>query len=75
MEGMLKTGDLDVEAKLRNGHDELELRLERAIKRHGSRLEDMDDRYARSEEAVRRAEDRLGDVQEEVSTETSATYT
>lgn len=66
MEGIVKSGDLNVEAKLRTGHGQLETRLEGELQRHGARLEDMDDRYARSEDAVRRAEERLGDMQEEV---------
>lgn len=66
MEGMVRTGDLDVEAKLRSGHEKLESRLEGEMKRHSSRLEDVDDRYTRSEHAVRHAEERIGEMQEEV---------
>lgn len=67
---MVKTGDSKVESKLRSGHAELESRLENDIKQHSALLEDMDDRYARSEDAMRRAEDRLGEMQDEVSTKT-----
>lgn len=57
----------EVEIRLARGHRELETSLESEIRRNGTKLEDMDDRYARSEEALRRAEERIGEVQEEVS--------
>ncbi|CAM9905079.1 unnamed protein product, partial [Sphacelaria rigidula] len=72
VEGMVKTGDSKVESKLRSGHAELESRLENDIKQHSALLEDMDDRYARSEDAMRRAEDRLGEMQDEVNTVTQS---
>lgn len=62
----MKSGDIGLEEKMKTGHEELETRLEGEMKRHGARLEDMDDRYARSEDAVRRAEEKIGDMQDEV---------
>lgn len=44
----------------------MEKSVDSDIQRHGAKLEDMDDRYARSEEALRRAEERIGETQEEV---------
>eukprot|EP00752_Nemacystus_decipiens_P012539 g11107.t1 len=66
----LKSELREAEAKLSRGHRELETTLEAEIRRNGTKLEDMEDRYARSEEALRRAEERIGEVQEEVSTVT-----
>lgn len=62
----MKSGDIGLEAKIRTGHEVLETRLEGEMQRHGARLEDMDDRYERSEEAVRRAGEKIGDMQDEV---------
>lgn len=66
MDTEFKSDLREVEARLARGHRELETSLEAEIKRNGTKLEDMDDRYARSEEALRRAEERIGEVQEEV---------
>lgn len=66
MEAMFKSDLKDLEGKVNRGHRELETSLEGEIRRNGVKLEDMDDRYARSEEALRRAEERIGEVQEEV---------
>ena len=68
MEADFKSELREMEARLARGHRELETTLEAEIKRNGSKLEDMDDRYASSEEALRRAEERIGEVQEEVCT-------
>lgn len=68
MEAEFKSDLREVEARLARGHRELETSLEAEIRRNGTKLEDMDDRYARSEEALRRAEERIGEVQEEVHT-------
>lgn len=69
METALKSDLSEVEARLARGDRELETSLEAEIRRNGTKLEDMDDRYARGEEALRRAEERIGEVQEEVSNE------
>lgn len=66
MESVVKSGDSGVEAKLKSGHNELEARLESDMKRQGVRLEDMHDRSARNSDAIKRAEDRIGDMEEEV---------
>lgn len=66
MDTEFKSDLREVEARLARGHRELETSLEAEIKRNGTKLEDMDDRYARGEEALRRAEERIGEVQEEV---------
>lgn len=57
----------EVEGRMARGHRELETSLEAEIRRNGTKLEDMEDRYARSEDALRRAEERIGEVQEEVN--------
>lgn len=67
MEATLKSDLQKVEGRLARGNRELETSLEGEIRRNGTKLEDMDDRYAKSEDALRRAEDRIGEVQEEVS--------
>lgn len=66
MEEKFKSRMTELETRLASGHRELEASLESEIRRNGAKLEDMDDRYARSEEALRRAEERIGEVQEEV---------
>ena len=66
MQTAFKSDLSEVEARLARGHREVETSLEVEIRRNGTKLEDMDDRYARSEEAIRRAEERIGEVQEEV---------
>ncbi|CAM9382131.1 unnamed protein product [Hapterophycus canaliculatus] len=57
----------DLEARLTRGQQEIEKSLDSDIQGQGAKLEDIDDRYARSEDALRRAEERIGEVQEEVS--------
>lgn len=66
METTFKSDLKAMERKVNSGHRELETSLEGEIRRNGGKLEDMDDRYTRSEEALRRAEERIGEVQEEV---------
>lgn len=66
MEEKFKSNMTELETRLASGHRELEASLESEIRRNGTKLEDMDDRYARTEEALRRAEERVGEVQEEV---------
>ena len=66
METALTSGLKDLEGRLASRHRELETSLEDEIRRNGVKLEDLDDRYSRSEEALRSAEERIGEVQEEV---------
>lgn len=66
MESVVRSRDLGVEAKMKDGQDELKQQLEDGMKRHGARMEDMGDQYMESSDAVRRAEDRINDMQEEV---------
>lgn len=67
MERMVKSGETSLESRRRSGHDKLEARLDAETKLHGARMEHMEDRYARSEYALRQAEERMGDMQDEVS--------
>ncbi|CAN0312301.1 unnamed protein product [Ectocarpus sp. 6 AP-2014] len=66
VEEKFKSDMTELETRLASGHRELETNLESEIRRNGTKLDDMDDRYARSEEALRRAEERIGEVQEEM---------
>lgn len=66
VEGILRSTENDISVKLRSGQDELEARLEEQMKRNGSRLEDMDDRTAIGENVLRRAEETIAEMQEEV---------
>ncbi|CAM9661521.1 unnamed protein product [Ectocarpus fasciculatus] len=66
MEEKFKSDMTELETRLASGRRELETSLETEIRRNGAKLEDMDDRYARSEEALHRAEERIGEVQEEM---------
>lgn len=66
METAFKSDLNELERKVYRGHRELETSLEGENRRNGVKLEDMDDRYAKADEALRRAEERIGDVQEEV---------
>lgn len=67
MESAFNSNLNELEGRLARGQRELETNLEEDIGRNGTKLEDMDERYARSEDALRRAEERIGEVQEEVS--------
>lgn len=64
---MVRSGQIDLETKTRNSHEELEARLDGELKRHEDRLDDVDDRYEKSESALRLAEGMVGDVQSKVS--------
>lgn len=72
IEGMVRCGQIDLETKARNGHEELEARLDGELKRHEDRLDDADDRYEKSESALRLAEVVLGDMRIKVSSLTQA---
>ncbi len=61
-----KTDLKDLEGRLAGRNRELETSLEDEIRRNGANLEDLDDRFRRSEEALRGAEEKIGEVQEEV---------
>ncbi|CAM9424792.1 unnamed protein product, partial [Scytosiphon promiscuus] len=67
LETSLKSDLSDLEAKLTSRQYDMEKSLDSDIQRHGAKLKDIDDRYARSEDALRRAEERIGEVQEEIS--------
>lgn len=64
---MVRSGQIELETKTRNGHEELEARLDGELKRHEDRLDDVDDRYEKSESALRLAEGVVGEVQSKVS--------
>ena len=64
---MVRGGQLDLESKIRSGHEELETRLDVELKRHEDRLDDVDERYEKSEGALKLVEDAVGVVQGKVS--------
>ena len=65
-ENMVNAGNKYLEAKLMATQGELETRLEGQLAWQGERLDDMEDRWAKSEETLARSEERLKQVNEEV---------
>lgn len=64
---MVRRGQIDLEGRMRSGHEELETRLDGELKSHEDRLDDVDERYEKSETALRLAEDAVGGVRGKVS--------
>ncbi|CAM9677874.1 unnamed protein product, partial [Choristocarpus tenellus] len=66
MEGMVRTGDEDLETKLKSVDEDLEMKLEEETRRREAKLAYIDERFVDSELAMKRAEENMIAVQEEV---------